>query len=72
MAGLGICLVFGIWLAVYKISAVCIPVIESISILSLLGCNNYNSKKSAKTNIPLKLNIVLLGVIFLANTGLSV
>ena len=72
MGGLILCSGFGIWWSVYDIRAICIPIIDTFSIIILLFCNKMISKYIAFRNTPLKLSIIAMGFIYLSNTGLSI
>lgn len=69
-----LCISFGIgvWWSVTDANAICIPVIDFLSVCALLVCGRCNQKYVIHTNTPLKYNVGVMGVVFLAKISLAI
>lgn len=70
--GFIVCIGTGIWWSTINLNAVSIPITHLISIVTLIISNKYAQKNSIRSNFALKINIITMGIIFIANLALSV
>lgn len=69
---LSICGGTGIWWSTLDLNALSIPIIEFFSIAALLICNKCIHKYFLNSNSPIKLSVITIAVVLLANLALAI